>query len=54
MGEQNPDLAKKITEDIAKRLERSKSPVPVGISNRHFHLQQEHWDILFGKGSEPP
>jgi putative phosphotransacetylase len=53
MGEQNPDLAKRITEEIAKRLERSKSPIPVGISNRHLHLSQDDWDKLFGKDSAP-
>lgn len=53
MGEQDPELAKRITEDIAKRLERSKSPVPIGISSRHLHLNQDDWDKLFGKGSQP-
>lgn len=53
MGEQDPELAKRITEEVAKRLERSKSPIPVGISNRHFHLSQQDWDTLFGKGTEP-
>ncbi|MBI4375719.1 MAG: phosphate propanoyltransferase [Elusimicrobia bacterium] len=51
--DQNPELAKKITEDIVSRLERSKSPIPIGISNRHVHLDQRHWDTLFGKGAAP-
>lgn len=51
--DQNPELAKNITAEIALRLERSKSPIPVGISNRHVHLDQKDWDVLFGKNSEP-
>jgi len=34
-------------------MERSKTPIPIGVSNRHVHLDQEHWDVLFGKGVEP-
>ncbi len=26
--------------------------VKIGLSNKHLHLQQEHLDILFGKGHE--
>ncbi|MBI5631431.1 MAG: phosphate propanoyltransferase [Elusimicrobia bacterium] len=34
-------------------MERSKSPIPVGVSNRHAHFTQEHWDALFGKARQP-
>ena len=39
--------------DISKRLERSKVPIPIGVSNRHCHLTEEHFKILFGKDAEP-
>lgn len=26
--------------------------VPIGLSNKHVHLQQDHLEILFGKGHE--
>lgn len=29
-----------------------KNMVPVGLSNRHLHVSQEHLEILFGKGFE--
>lgn len=51
--DQDPKLAESITKEIALRMERSKTPIPVGISNRHLHLRQEDWDALFGKGHEP-
>ena len=51
--DQDPKLAEKITADIVSRLERSKTAIPVGVSNRHVHLSQEDWDTLFGKGTEP-
>jgi len=46
-------LAREVSDKIAHRLERSLKPIPVGVSNRHLHLTQEHWDILFGKGTQP-
>jgi len=47
------EIARDITEKILERLERSKMPIPVGVSNRHLHLAQQDWDVLFGKESQP-
>ena len=48
--DQDPDLAKKITAEIVSRMERSKTDIPIGVSNRHAHLTQEDFDARFGKG----
>lgn len=50
---QDPELAKRIAADIVARVERSKTPIPVGVSNRHCHLTEEHFKVLFGKAAEP-
>lgn len=47
------DLAQQITQKIVQRIERSQKPIPVGVSNRHIHFSQEHWDMLFGKEAQP-
>ncbi|MEA3307410.1 MAG: phosphate propanoyltransferase, partial [Elusimicrobiota bacterium] len=45
-------MDKKLVEDISKaiklRIERSKKPVPVGISNRHIHFTERDFKTLFG------
>jgi len=49
--DQDPELAKKITAEIVARMERSKTSIPVGVSNRHAHLTQADFEALFGKGA---
>ena len=51
--DQDPEIAKRITTEIVSRMERSKTPIPVGVSNRHVHLRQEDWDTLFGTDRTP-
>ncbi len=46
---------KVITEIVNKVISECQADdelVPVGVSNRHIHLSQEHLEILFGKGYE--
>ncbi len=49
--DQDPELARRITAEIVSRMERSKTAIPVGVSNRHVHFKQEDFDVLFGKGA---
>ncbi len=47
------ELAKKITERVAQRMEREKMPFVVNVSNRHFHCTKETFEKLFGAGALP-
>jgi putative phosphotransacetylase len=42
-----------LASEVEKRLQRSKLAIPVGVSNRHCHLTEEHFKILFGRNAEP-
>ncbi len=44
------EIVKRIIESCEKT--ETEGDIPVGVSNRHIHLSQEHLEILFGKGYE--
>jgi len=46
-------LVKEIVEDLKLRAERSKTPVPIGVSNRHVHFTKEDFKAVFGADAEP-
>ena len=39
--------------EVEKRLKRSKLAIPVGVSNRHCHLTEQHFKQLFGRDAAP-
>ncbi|MEW5950532.1 MAG: phosphate propanoyltransferase [Elusimicrobiota bacterium] len=47
------NLIKDIISDIKLREERSKMPVPAGVSNRHVHLTEKDFTALFGPSCKP-
>ena len=42
-----------LASEIEKRMQRSKLAIPVGVSNRHCHLTEAHFKILFGAAASP-
>ncbi len=40
-----------LTAELSRRLKRSQVQVPIGVSNRHAHVTQEHFKILFGSSA---
>jgi putative phosphotransacetylase len=47
----NAELVEGLAAEVARRLERSRAPVPIGVSNRHAHITKEHFEALFGRGA---
>lgn len=49
----NEDLLKLVTQRVMEKIQAYQSlKIPVGVSNRHFHVSQEDLEILFGTGYE--
>ncbi len=53
MNTSNEKLISLITKLVIEELNKEKEIlIPIGVSNRHAHLNREDMDILFGLGSE--
>lgn len=48
----NDELVRLVTKMVVEQLANKDVQIPVGVSNRHVHLDRKDMDILFGKGSE--
>ncbi len=45
-------FVKLVTRLVIEELEKFQRSVPIGVSNRHIHLDRADMDALFGQGSE--
>ncbi|QIB70713.1 phosphate propanoyltransferase [Aminipila butyrica] len=48
----NEEFVRMITKLVMEELSLRSLSIPIGVSNRHIHLDRADMDILFGKGSE--
>lgn len=48
----NEELVRLVTKLVVEELSTKSVMIPMGVSNRHIHLDRADMDILFGKGSE--
>jgi len=47
----NAELVQGLAAEVGRRLQRSKTPVRIGVSNRHAHITREHFEAIFGRGA---
>lgn len=48
----NDQLARRITDAVLNRLQAEMEPIPLGVSNRHLHVSERDFRILFGSQAE--
>ena len=46
------EIVSRVMAQCGAATQSNDNTVPVGVSNRHIHLSQEHVEVLFGKGYE--